>query len=224
MKENNKINWLLILQGWAMLWVVIGHAAPVNSIEEMPAWAAFLWNTAYSFHMPLFIMVSGFLFYITRIVPGKWNFLNMYKEKLIRLGIPFVFFTIIGMLMKSVFSGLVERPSSFSIQDFLFAIISPNNGPCREFWFIGAIMFLFALFPLWKYILRSWALTVCTFCITILLYFFHPETEVLSISFATSLSSFFCLGLILGKLYQEWFFLQMLSMRYKFIVFTRWRN
>lgn len=25
-KVRRKINWLLILQGWAMLWVVIGHA------------------------------------------------------------------------------------------------------------------------------------------------------------------------------------------------------
>ena len=59
MKEK-KIVWLLILQGWSMLWVVIGHAGPANSIEEFPQFAQLLWNFAYSFHMPLFIMISGF--------------------------------------------------------------------------------------------------------------------------------------------------------------------
>lgn len=63
METNKKITWLLILQGWAMLWVVIGHAGPANHIEEFPHFAQILWNFAYSFHMALFIFISGFLFF-----------------------------------------------------------------------------------------------------------------------------------------------------------------
>jgi len=66
MKNNTKINWLLILQGWAMLWVVIGHAF-IGKHNEGPVWETFLGNIAYSFHMPLFMLVSGWLFYITRL-------------------------------------------------------------------------------------------------------------------------------------------------------------
>lgn len=56
MGNRTKINWLLILQGWAMLWVVIGHA-PLGAIGEGPKLEISLYKFAYSFHMPLFILV-----------------------------------------------------------------------------------------------------------------------------------------------------------------------
>ena len=63
---KKKISWLLILQGWAMLWVVIGHS-PLIMDDSMPTFAKILYEIAYSFHMPLFILVSGYLFYMTRL-------------------------------------------------------------------------------------------------------------------------------------------------------------
>ena len=63
---KKKINWLLILQGWAMLWVVIGHSF-LGIAGEGPAWENALFRFAYSFHMPLFMLVSGWLFYLTRL-------------------------------------------------------------------------------------------------------------------------------------------------------------
>lgn len=69
MAEKKKINWLLVLQGWAMLWVVIGHLGPSATFDDYPAYATFLWDTAYSFHMSLFMLVSGWLFYLTRLKP-----------------------------------------------------------------------------------------------------------------------------------------------------------
>ena len=80
MVERKKINWLLILQGWAMLWVVIGHAS-LGKVGEGPEWENALFRFAYSFHMPLFIFVSGYLFNMTRLsntrVGGyKWLSIN----------------------------------------------------------------------------------------------------------------------------------------------------
>lgn len=91
---SKKLTWLLILQAWTMLWVVIGHAplsAPAsesmldNSVHSL---AQVLFVFAYSFHMPLFIMISGYLFYRTRIARG-WNYLEMEKKN----GLDLVFHT-----------------------------------------------------------------------------------------------------------------------------------
>ena len=68
MGSKKKINWLLILQGWAMLWVVIGHAF-LGKPGEGPEWENALFHCAYSLHMPLFMLVSGWLFYLTRLKP-----------------------------------------------------------------------------------------------------------------------------------------------------------
>ena len=70
MAEKKKINWLLILQAWAMLWVVIGHAF-LRKHGEGPEWETMLGNFAYSFHMLLFMLVSGWLFYLTRLNTGS---------------------------------------------------------------------------------------------------------------------------------------------------------
>ena len=74
MAGKKRINWLLILQGWAMLWVVIGHAF-LGVAGEGPAWENASFHFAYSFHMPLFMLVSGWLFYLTRlrVCETKWG-------------------------------------------------------------------------------------------------------------------------------------------------------
>lgn len=72
MAEKKKINWVIILQGWAMFLVVIGHAF-LGAAGQGPKWENALFHFAYSFHMPLFMLISGWLFYLTRL---KINDLN----------------------------------------------------------------------------------------------------------------------------------------------------
>lgn len=146
---TKKINRILILQGWAILWVVIGHA-PLLPIHEMPqpVYVSLLYDIAYSFHMPLFIFVSGYLFRMTRI-ERHMPYREMILEKLRRLGIPFVVFTIIAMAVKSIFSADMARPATFSVGEFVNAVIFPGNGPLGELWFVATLMWYFALRPLW---------------------------------------------------------------------------
>ena len=49
-----------------MLLVVIGHSSLVP-FDDSPVWDKLLLQFAYSFHMPLFILISGYLYYQTRI-------------------------------------------------------------------------------------------------------------------------------------------------------------
>ncbi len=79
---KEKINWLLILQGWAMMWVIIGHC-PMGSYGEDSNLIVGLRNFAYSFHMPCFIFISGYLFYLTKI-RNSMTWRNMFSDKLIK--------------------------------------------------------------------------------------------------------------------------------------------
>ena len=70
---RKKITWILILQAWAMLWVVIGHSPLKMPISESdPFYVNILYDIAYSFHMPLLVLVSGYLFYMTRM-ESNWG-------------------------------------------------------------------------------------------------------------------------------------------------------
>lgn len=110
MAEKKKLTWLLLLQGWAMLWVVIGHAPLTASVGNSGIDALFheaaegLMRVAYSFHMPLFIMISGYLFYLTRIVK-PYAYKNMVTDKLKRLGIPYICFTLFAIIVKICLPG-----------------------------------------------------------------------------------------------------------------------
>ena len=203
MDNKHKINWLLILQGWAMLWVVIGHSGPSASFDDYPQYALGLWQFAYSFHMPLFIMVSGFLFFLTRIDSPKWTYWTMLREKLLRFGIPFIVFTLVALLMKYLFADSVDRATTLSIGEFVNAILYPYNGPMREFWFLATIMWLFVLFPLWKYALTNKWLTITLIVLLVILNIWHPGTEFLAIrSLCENAVYFFC-GIVLATLYQK---------------------
>ncbi len=194
---TKKINWILILQGWTILWVVIGHA-PLLPIQEMsqPDYAFRLYDIAYSFHMPLFIFISGYLFRITRI-ERPMPYRQMILEKLQRLGIPFIVFTVIAMAVKSIFAADMVRPATFSATEFVNAVLFPGDGPLSELWFVATLMWYFAMRPIWcikgagKYI----AITVST------LFFFLPELpgkDFLCYKQVLHYSIFFYAGIIAG--------------------------
>ncbi len=203
MQNNKKIVWLLILQGWAMLWVVIGHAGPANTLDEYPPYALTLWNFAYSFHMQLFISISGFLFYLTRLNSSKWAYWPMIKEKLIRFGIPFIVWTLFAMVLKSVFSSEVERPTTISIGEVINAILYPYNGPMREFWFLGVLFWMFAFFPIWRLLLKNLFSIVITSALLLAFYFNYPNTDFLALNHVSVHASFFWWGLLGAKCYAQ---------------------
>lgn len=96
-----------------MLWVVIGHSplsvtAFASSFDaDCHECALFLKKVAYSFHMPLFIMISGYLFYITRIDKGA-SYRKTLTDKFKRLGIPYLFFTVFAFFLKCICRGSRE--------------------------------------------------------------------------------------------------------------------
>lgn len=202
MAERKKINWLLILQGWAMLWVVVGHAGPCNDLADYPWYGLTLYNFAYSFHMALFMFVSGYLFYFTRIsedASKKWPYGKMILEKLERFGIPFVLFTLIGMVIKSVFASQVDRASALTLCEFINAILYPYNGPVREFWFLGALFWMFGLAPLWKITLKNKYIALATFAFLIGFSLVDVGTDFLAIRSACSRMCFFYGGMLLSQ-------------------------
>lgn len=141
MAEKKKINWLLILQGWAMLWVVIGHAF-LGKPGEGPQWENELFNFAYSFHMPLFMLVSGWLFYLTRLRLNKntlsqWTCCAIVKDKAVRLLISGLVFCIVSFALKVAFPGEMSRQVGLNVNDVAHAFLYPYDNPFREFWFIA---------------------------------------------------------------------------------------
>lgn len=203
MANNKKINWLLILQGWAMLWVVVGHS-PIGEAGHGPVWENALYHFAYSFHMPLFMLVSGWLFYLTRLSESglsgggkKWSFSAIVKDKAIRLLLPGLVFSIVALALKLAFPGEMSRQTGLNLQELTHAYLYPYDNPLRELWFIITLFGLMLLAPLWKLILSDrWSKWIVLFVLAAF-HFVHPEIELLCIDRVFNHAIWFYLGLLI---------------------------
>lgn len=205
MSVKKKINWLLILQGWAMLWVVFGHSF-LGTPGEGPEWENALFHFAYSFHMPLFMLVSGWLFYLTRLNtngPGGggkiWSYGEIVKDKALRLLLPGFVFSLVAFALKIAMPGEVSRQAGLSFQEIAHQYLYPNDNPMRELWFIATLFWFFLLSPLWKLILKNeWSRWLALLAFSVI-HFWHPNTEFLCIGRVFDYVIWFYLGLLISK-------------------------
>ncbi len=156
MVKSKKLTWLLILQAWTMLWVIIGHSRlrePATDGIDMAMHhvAQALFSFAYSFHMPLFIMISGYLFHKTRIAK-QWKYTDLLKEKWLRLGIPYFVFITIAIIVKLCVPEGVNRTVDLSAQGLINNYIVPFDGALQEMWFVASIFLYFLLYHIYIYI------------------------------------------------------------------------
>ena len=222
MADKKKINWLLILQGWTMLWVVIGHAF-LGENAKGPEWENTLGTIAYSFHMALFMLISGWLFYLTRLKSyalklnrrggqisvnysdfkdNSWTYWRIIKDKALRLLLPGVVFSLVAFAVKIAFPGEVSRQTGFGIKELALAFIYPYDNPFREFWFIATLFWFFLMTPLWKRALENkWTMWVMA-AILLSLHFLCPETKLLSFDRVCTHAIWFYMGLVIAK--EDW--------------------
>ncbi len=203
---TKKINWLLILQGWAMLWVIIGHSF-LGEVGTGPVWENSLTNFAYSFHMPLFMLVSGWLFYKTRLKvienenenEGEWTYKKILKDKVMRLLLPGFVFSVFAFILKIAFSNEMSRTPGLSLSEILHQYLYPFDNPFRELWFIITLFGFFLLTPLWKFLLKNKFRMYFMLPVLITLNFCHPQTELLCIGRMFEYGIWFYAGVIMAK-------------------------
>ena len=202
MGSKKKINWLLILQGWAMLWVVIGHAF-IGKTGDRPLYVDRLFDFAYSFHMPLFMLVSGWLFLMTRlnsVNPNggiKWSYSQIVKDKALRLLLPGLVFSIISLAVKIAFPGEMSRQAGLSLLELAHSYIYPYDNAMRELWFIVTLFWMMLMSPIWKLVIKKTWTMWGTLLILIVLHFWHPKTDFLCIQRVFSYAIWFYLGVII---------------------------
>lgn len=87
---NKRINWVDTVRGVAIVLVVIGHTCNSPSL---------LTTIIYSFHMPLFFIISGYLFNFSKY---ENNFKTLLKNRFNRLILPAFAFSIILYIEKAI--------------------------------------------------------------------------------------------------------------------------
>lgn len=169
--KKNEIKWLSELQGFSMLTVVIGHVYD-KSEWYGGGYESILQSFIYSFHMPLFMFISGFLYNFTKISRNK-KMIDIVKEKSVRLLIPYFSFNIITYILKLMLPTLMQRQVELDVNQFIDTFVTLKNLPLYEMWFINALFGIMLLYPLYRGVIHS-KILICIFSFFACFLYFLP--------------------------------------------------
>lgn len=156
--ERNK--YIDILRGVAILLMVWGHCIQYGNGVEFSKpevfFNNFLFKIIYSFHMPLFMLISGFVFAYTA---RKYNKISSFLlNRFLRILLPVISWQIVNCLKYLI------KPQTEEMWIFIFLKSLP-----KEFWFLWAIFYCSIAVWIGRYVFKDnvlWYLLgfVMTFC------------------------------------------------------------
>lgn len=130
-----------IARAICIILVVIGHYYPENS----PGWYDSLHGLIYSFHMPLFMFASGYVYMATN---KERNYGKFVWKKVKRLMIPYVVTSFIVITLKLLMEGNAYVQNPVSLDSYLRVFYGPEAG--FFLWFIWALWLMFLIVPLFR--------------------------------------------------------------------------
>ncbi len=182
---QNSFEWILIAKGVGIVLVVIGHFYPQIS----PAYWIEIRQIIYSFHMPLFFIISGYLYRY-----GKHSYRDLIKIKVKRLLYPFV--TIAGFfyLIKYLAGRVVILEYAVNLDSLYTLLADPVNSYVPLLWFVHALFLMFALYPLFRLFLNNLSILMIVLFINAAL-----GSEILVFGKALANLPFFLVGVMIRE-------------------------
>lgn len=128
--------------------VIWGHAHPLSS-DWWGTWYADFNAFIYSFHMPMFFFVGGYLMVFSKSI-DKLGFSKWAIGKVIKFGVPYVVLSLLALIPKSLLNGMAD-PTELSIEFMLKTLfIIPRQGVWGHFWFISTFLITELYWGLWR--------------------------------------------------------------------------
>ena len=134
------------LKGIGIVLVILGHSFSFTGFDLINKEKYFIYyyifNFIYSFHMPLFFIVAGFL------SNQEYKIKSFYISKIKRLLIPYIFINIVDYIPRHLFSSFVNNSSNSLVRVIFYSGVAT--------WFVYTLFVMFLLFPMLdKYIFKK---------------------------------------------------------------------
>ena len=182
-----------VMQGIAMVLVVLGH----HLFNFMPEWYKDLFIWIYTFHMPLFIFISGFLIRYSYKGVNGWKEYKQYVTKRIKkFFLPFLIVGTIGTLATWDFNDI-----NALLNNLLNLIISPKQSEVTFLWYIYLLFIFYCIVPI-IFNAKSW-IKVLLFIGALYLSVHIIPISYLCIDWFTRYFVFFLSGAFIAKYYHQ---------------------
>lgn len=201
-----------LLKGIAILFVYLGHCILYHPIqmEQMYEWCRVLGRFIESFNMPLFFIISGYLFSKT-----QKSTIELYKGKALRLLVPYLFTMAILIGVKLIL------PSSLSYNEAVagggISLIANAllNGGDRWFVYVMFVMYLFVI-PI-RSVLKNKKILLMSALILISIYYMDFMPTLFKLDAVFYFLFFFLLGY---ALHDHWAFLKWFCLKYWYVTIS----
>ena len=178
-------------KGLGIVLVVLGHIDMPNIQPRI--WAG-VRDTIYTFHMPLFMVISGVLFAMTQKPLLSWRgYVAFIRKKARRLLLPYMSITLILLLVKFTAAKFFTLSSPVAGNILYYIFLNPLGGFSNILWFVYTLFVIFMLFPMLRLVVRN---DLLLFAVTILLSFL-PWPHVFCLDLAFQYLPFFAAGCLL---------------------------
>lgn len=139
-------DWVFIAKGIGITLVAIGHFTTANNPD--------LWRSIkeiiYTFHMPLFFILSSYLYSGT-----EGSLKNHYDKKVHRLIYPFISIAILFLAIKYVAALFLELQNPVTFSGLSTLITNPVHSYMPLLWFLHCLFIIFIAYPLLQKIMVS---------------------------------------------------------------------
>ena len=138
-QAKKRVAWVDMAKGYGIILMLIGHL----HVNELMVWI-------YSFHMPLFFFVSGYLFSV------KTSFLDFTASKVRRMVIPYLFLYIPMLLADLWLAGTLSWGQIF--EDLRLNLVQQRHS---ALWFLGCLIAMhFLFYPIVRFVRNRMAGTI----------------------------------------------------------------
>lgn len=209
---KNRYDSITWIRSVAILFVVLGHATAVfdttwggtSQINCFPL--AMLCRVIKTFHMPLFMSISGFLYYAKQIEKTKTStdfrcgFFDFLKKKVYRLLVPLILVKVFWVAPVRYFSGFYDSDNRKA--QLLECIFNPDVG---HLWFLYVLFSIFMIQSIISFFYKDSRnrLIIATALAGIIGYFAMISGIPNQIANILKYNYFFMLGEIIFLLYQD---------------------
>lgn len=200
MKLKRKLDHIALLRALAIILVVFAHAtrsvyspnAHMYSPEVTPLWEIIIKHYIYSFHMPLFFWISGYIFYYSSIETVKFSGVRIQVlEKFNRLIVPMYSTSFLILLPTIIFFG---HPNGSILHQVKLLILGSNHD---HLWFLKTLFMIFFISIPLRNIINRGGTNIYIFVIMswLILNYLHPPI----VGSAIKYFPFFLVGFVSRK-------------------------
>lgn len=177
-------------KGLAILFVVFGHLM-AEGYPRGNAWYDTAKDIVYSFHMPFFMYLSGYVFSLANKQAVR-DYIGFLRDRAMRLLLPFALFGLLIVAGKyfSQFFLYVDDPPPGLLTGISELVVNTKNSPALSIWYVYVLFLFSAAMPLlWRRGVRwSWAMLLGA------LLFVIPASDLLYLDRAAGYFLFFAIG------------------------------